>query len=162
MRVPVVVRAALPGDVDALVRLRLENGRVHAALDPGLYRVPDPEAVRAAFVRALSNPEGATGALLAAVARSEVVGMAEVVPRPSPPEHQILVPIATADIHIVVDPQARGTGTGTALREAAEEWALSMGIVQLVAPIHHRNAPALRFYGAAGFRDNGRLQVKAL
>lgn len=56
----------------------------------------------------------------------------------------------------------RGTGTGTALREAAEEWARSMGIVRLVAPIHHRNAPALSFYGAAGFRDNGRLQVKAL
>jgi hypothetical protein len=43
-----------------------------------------------------------------------------------------------------------------------EGWARSMGIVQLVAPIHHRNAPALSFYGAAGFRDNGRLQVKAL
>jgi len=43
------VRPAELRDLDDLVQLRLENGRVHAVLDPSVYRVPDSKAVREHF-----------------------------------------------------------------------------------------------------------------
>ena len=44
------VRRATTDDVGALIDLDLASARHHAALDPGLYRVPDRAAV-AAFLR---------------------------------------------------------------------------------------------------------------
>ncbi len=119
-RVSVHVRPAEPGDLEDLVRLRLENGRVHAALDPSLYRVPDPAAVREHFDARL-NGDDADQALLVAVVDGRLLGLVEVSLDSAPPAHQILLPVPSAHLHTVVDGQARRLGLGRRLELAARE-----------------------------------------
>src|SRR4051812_17392740 len=154
--VPIVVRHAGLDDLDGLVGLRMENGRVHAALEPGVYRVPDASAVRAAFLALLRNPSEDSTVVLLATIDAQVVGMAELVPSPPPPPDQILVPVPSAQIHIVVAQDRRGAGVGARLRTAVERLARDQGIRQLVAPIHAANARALDFYAGADYGERGR------
>jgi len=73
-----------------------------------------------------------------------------------------LVPIPTAQIHVVVAPDSRHAGVGTRLRAEVERAARDRGIRRLVAPIHAANARALEFYSNAGYGDSGRITVKPL
>lgn len=41
----VAVRAAVPADIESLVRMRTANAGVHIALDPEAYRIPETDAV---------------------------------------------------------------------------------------------------------------------
>jgi len=86
------VRPAEPRDLDDLVQLRLENGRVHAVLDPSVYRVPDSKAVRQHFDARLMADDN-DQVLLVAVVDGRVLGLAEVSLNPPPPAHQILLPV---------------------------------------------------------------------
>ncbi|MGW4946085.1 N-acetyltransferase family protein [Actinoplanes sp. NPDC004185] len=148
------VRPATTSDVDALVRLRVANAEAHLALDPQAYRIPEPEAVRRHFAALLA--EGPAGhAVLVAEVAGRVAGMVEVVRSPEPPDHQILRPEPSAQIHTVVAEDARGRGVGSALLSAAEQWASTAGITYLSAGIHHRNAGAVRFYGRYGYTSSG-------
>jgi GNAT superfamily N-acetyltransferase len=150
----VSVRPAVPADVDSLVRLRVTNAEAHLVLDPHVYRVPDRGAVLRHFTAVLA--EGATDhAVLVADVADRVVGMVEVIRRPDPPDHQILRPEPSAQIHTVVDDEARSSGIGSALLGAAERWAAAQGITYLSAGIHHRNERAVRFYGRHGYTDSG-------
>jgi len=155
------VRAACSGDVEALVHLRLEKGRVHVLLDPTVYRVPDPAKVREHFVAVLAEDDPAS-ALLVAVVDNAVHGLAEIALDPEPPAHQILEPLPSAHVHLVVAQQTRGLGLGAALAEAAQAWAAARGVRQLVAGIQSDNRPALRFYGSRGYRDNAVVRIKDL
>ena len=114
-----LVRPACPGDIEALVQLRLENGHVHALLDPTVYRVPDSEKVREHFAVALAEDDPRS-AMFVAVIDDAVLGLAEVALDPEPPAHQILEPLLSAHVHLVVAEQARGLGLGAALAEATE------------------------------------------
>jgi hypothetical protein len=95
------IRAAGPQDVTALVRLRLANAQHHVELGPRVHRLPDTGAVRAYFTDRLRGGEDGL-ILLAEVDDDEVVGMAEIVVRPDPPAHQILVPRRVAEVHTVI------------------------------------------------------------
>jgi hypothetical protein len=64
---PITVRPAQAVDIDALVELRLENGRVHVALDPVVYRVPDSDVVRQHFARKLADGSACSWPQAAAV-----------------------------------------------------------------------------------------------
>ncbi|WP_372495092.1 GNAT family N-acetyltransferase [Micromonospora phytophila] len=70
---------------------------------------------------------------------------------------QVLRPEPSAQIHTVVTDEARNQGIGSALLEAAQDWAAAQGIGYLSAGIDHRNADAVRFYGRHGYADSGRL-----
>jgi GNAT superfamily N-acetyltransferase len=146
----ITIRPAGPADAEALVRLRLANARAHVALDPAAYRVPDTDAVRRYF----ADP-AATDRILVAERDGRVAGMVEIVPNPEPPDHQILQPRRSAQIHTVVAGDARGGGIGTALVEAAARRAAGQGIAYLSAGIHHANAGAVRFYQRHGFTASG-------
>ncbi|WP_176738571.1 GNAT family N-acetyltransferase [Micromonospora pallida] len=73
----------------------------------------------------------------------------------NPPEHQILRPESSAQVHPVVLPDARGMGVGSALLKAAQRWATDQGITYLSAGIHHRNVDTVRFYSRHGYTDAG-------
>ena len=156
-----LVRLAVPGDLEALVRLRLENGRVHVLLDPTVYRVPDPAKVREHFAAVLAQDERRS-AVLVAVVDDDVLGLAEIALDPEPPAHQILQPTPSAHVHLVVAAEARGQGLVAALAEAAQAWAARRGARQVVAGIQSDNQPALRFYADRGYRDNGVVRIKDL
>ncbi|MFG1869832.1 GNAT family N-acetyltransferase [Micromonospora arborensis] len=149
------VRPASLADVPALVELRLANAEAHVALDAGTYRVPRREAVIRHFAAMLAESAGRDGVLVAESDGGRVVGMIEVLRHPDPPEHQILRPEPSAQVHTVVLPDARGLGVGSALLRAAERWASSHGISYLSAGIFHRNVDAVRFYSRHGYTAAG-------
>jgi GNAT superfamily N-acetyltransferase len=154
------IRPAERDDVPALVRLRLANAERHIRLDPVIYRMPDREAVRKHFEESLSAESVVV--VLVAEAAGEVVGMVEVVPLGGPPDHQILTPRRTADVHTVVLDGHRSEGVGSALLAAAEQAAAERGVSMLYAGIFSRNAGAARFYSSAGFGPRGTVLSKEL
>ncbi|TDC38760.1 GNAT family N-acetyltransferase [Micromonospora sp. 15K316] len=154
-KVRLTVRPAVPADVPALVELRLANAEAHRVLDPAVYRIPPRDAVRRHFTAVLADESGPDGILVAEAPDGRVVGMVEVLRHSDPPEHQILNPEPSAQVHTVVLPDVRGLGVGSALLRAAERWAADRGIRYLSAGIHHRNADAVRFYSRQGFTDGG-------
>lgn len=158
--VPIVVRAVVPGDLDALVRLRLANAEWHVRLGPGVHRLPDAAAVRKHFEDVLAAQPDVV--ILVAEVAGEVAGMAELVLLPEPPDHQILIKRRAADIHTVVLAGQRGQGAGTALVTAAEQAAAERGVTVLRAVIFTPNQDAVRFYGAAGFGPYGTMLIKEL
>ncbi|MGV9806992.1 N-acetyltransferase family protein [Micromonospora chersina] len=149
------VRPAGVADLPSLVDLRLANAEAHIALDPGTYRVPRREAVERHFTAVLADEAGRDAVLVAEAHDGRVVGMIEVLPQSEPPEHQILRPEPSAQVHTVVLPAARGLGVGSALLAAAQRWASDRGITYLSAGIHHRNVDAVRFYRRHGYTDAG-------
>lgn len=155
------IRAAGPQDVSALVRLRLANARHHVDLGPTVHRVPDAGAVHGYFTDRLRDGEDEL-LLLAEVDDDEVVGMAEIVVRPDPPEHQILIPRRVAEVHTVTLDAHRGQGVGKALLAAAEKVAHTRGVAVLLAVIFAPNDDAARFSTSAGFGPHGVLLAKEL
>jgi GNAT superfamily N-acetyltransferase len=150
-------------DVPALVQLRIANGERHAALNPSGHRVPDAAPVRRHFEELLSGTAESGAIMLVAEAEGTVAGMTELVIRSeAPPDHQILVPRLTADVHTVVLKQYRGRGIGTALVKAAEQYAAGHGVTVLIAPILAPNTNAVSFYSQAGFGPHGLILSKEL
>jgi GNAT superfamily N-acetyltransferase len=150
-----LIRPVERGDIPALVRLRLVNAERHVELAPDLFRIPDALAVRRHF-------EDVIGHALISVAEldGEVVGMAEVVLLPDPPDHQILVTRRTADVHTVVLDGHRGRGVGAALVAEAERVAASHGVSMIFANIFATNEDAVAFYSRFGFGPRGILLSK--
>jgi GNAT superfamily N-acetyltransferase len=153
---PITVRTAVP----ALVRLRLANAERHVQLGPAVHRLPVPDAVRRYFEDALSPRSNVL--VLVAEVDGEVTGLAELVIRSDPPDHQILIPRRAAEIHTVVLEGHRGRGTGKALVRAAERAAADHGVQDLHAAIFAPNHDAARFYESAGFAPHGILLRKDL
>lgn len=155
---PLLIREARTEDIPDLVRLRLANAQRHIELDPSIHRFPETDAVRQYFHDALSG--SAARLILVAEVSGQVVGMTEIVISPEPPNHQILIPHRTAQIHTVVLDDHRGKGIGTALVNAAEDRAAEHGVFMLIAPIFAPNANAISFYSGAGFAQHGVLLRK--
>lgn len=121
--------------------------------------MPDVGAVRRHFEEMLSGAESKVVILVAEVV-GEVVGMVELVLRADPPDHQILIPRRSADIHTVVVDGHRGEGIGRALLMAAEQAATERGVSIIYAGIFAPNKGAVRFYSSAGFEPRGTLLSK--
>ncbi|KJK47951.1 hypothetical protein UK23_18730 [Lentzea aerocolonigenes] len=149
------IRPATRDDIPALVQLRLTNAERHVELDPSLFRVPSTDAVREHFEKTFDS-----GLFTVAEVDGEVVGMAEVVLLPPPPDHQILVPRRNADIHTVVLDGFRGRGIGKALVAAAQEVATAHGAWTLFATIFATNQEAVAFYSESGFGPRGILLAR--
>ncbi|MFG2059268.1 GNAT family N-acetyltransferase [Micromonospora sp. NPDC048930] len=156
------VRPATLADVSSLVELRLANAVAHVALDPRIYRVPQREAVVRHFTAMLTDESGRDAVLVAEPHDGRVVGMVEVLRTSEPPEHQILRPEPSAQVHTVVLADVRGLGVGAALLDAAEQWAIDQGIAYLSAGIYHGNVGAVRFYSRHGYTDSGVSLVRRL
>jgi GNAT superfamily N-acetyltransferase len=145
-----------------LVQLRLANAERHAGLDPAGHRLPETGAVRQYFEELLSSSAGADVTVLVAELSGSVAGMTEIVLSPAPPDHQILIPRRTAQIHTVVLERYRGKGIGRALVAAAEQHAAQHGVTCLLAPILESNAEAVSFYSRAGYGQHGIILSKEL
>lgn len=158
----ILVRAARVQDVPVLVRLRLANAERHTSLDSAGHRLPEEGAVRRHFEELLGDSGGTDVLVLVAEVSGSVVGMSEIVMMPAPPDHQILVPRRSAQVHTVVLEDYRGQGVGKTLVAAAEQRAAQCGVSHLFAPILAPNTEAISFYSRAGFGQHGIILAKEL
>ena len=147
----VTVRAARPDDFDALVELDVSSAAHHAALDPGLFVVPERAAVADFLRRRLEDPNRQ---VLVAEADGIVVGMVDVTLAGDEDPGSIVRPVPTADIGISVLESWRGRGVGHALMAAAEASALARGARRMVLDMSAANVDALRFYRSLGYADH--------
>ncbi|HZR96289.1 MAG TPA: GNAT family protein [Gaiellaceae bacterium] len=78
-----------------------------------------------------------------------VVGRLSVARDQHPASHHV------ADLGLMVAADARGQGVGTALLEAAVDWARGAGVRKLELHVFPWNEPAIRLYEKVGFEREG-------
>lgn len=156
------IRAATVEDVQALTDVYLSSARHHAALDPGLYHVPDRAAVASHLIEALSAEEPERALRLVAEVDGIVAGSADVAIR-SPGPESMLRPERAAAVGVAVLDDWRGQGIGSRLMEAAEGWAREHGASLVLLDASVANLEARRFYEERhGYRLRGVLLSKEI
>ena len=135
----VVLRAAAPADLEALVGLLQALFSIEADFRP------DPDRQRRGLARLLADPAGAC--VRVAARGDEVVGMVTA---------QLVVSTAEGGASawvedLVVAEAVRGRGIGRRLLEAIEAWATARGAARLQLLADRENAPALAFYARLGW-----------
>lgn len=134
------VRAARPGDLEAMVRLLGELFSIESDFQP------DAARQRRGLALLLEDP--ARCALLVAERAGVVVGMVTAQLVVSTAEG---APSALVE-DMVVAARERGHGAGKALLRALEGWAAARGATRLQLLADRDNAPALAFYARMGWR----------
>jgi len=132
-----VVRQAEPGDARAMAELfaAVAQERTGIATEPPV----DVEERIALFARS-------AGESVVAVADDRIVGTLHV----SVSRHGF------GDIGMLVDQDWRGRGVGSALVQAAIDWACDQGLHKLSLEVFTHNAAAIALYRKAGFVEEGR------
>ncbi len=155
----IVVRARRPADFEALVDLDIASARHHAAIDPGVYRVPDRDEMAAFLARRLDDPDRQ---MLVAEVDGEVVGAVDITLVGSPDPGSIMRPIPTVDLGISVLERWRDRGIGHLLMDAAEANARARGAERMILDMSSANEGALRFYRELGYRDHALVLRRSL
>ena len=132
-----VVRQAEPGDARAMAELfaAVAQERTGIATEPPV----DVEERIALCARS-------AGESVVAVADDRIVGTLHV----SVSRHGF------GDIGMLVDQDWRGRGVGSALVQAAIDWACDQGLHKLSLEVFTHNAAAIALYRKAGFVEEGR------
>lgn len=148
------VRAAGPGDVDALAELWHEADELHARVAPGFFRRPELARGRERAEEALHDAEesGHEAILVAVDADERVVGACHLQIYDTPVGHT-MVPQRRGHVETLIVARAeRRRGCGRVLMEAATAWARARGAAQLLLTVWAGNEDAERFYAALGYR----------
>jgi RimJ/RimL family protein N-acetyltransferase len=142
----VVVRAAAPGDAAALVALARAVGSEPEGwlISDSTWRGVSDERRYLKAVRRHPNT-----AVLVAESADGVVGRLSVARDDHPASRHV------ADVGLMVAAGSRRHGVGTALLEAAVEWARAAGVRKLELHVFPHNAPAIALYERFGFRREG-------
>jgi L-phenylalanine/L-methionine N-acetyltransferase len=139
------IRPASPRDV----RSFLDLYRVVAA--EGRYiRTEEPRAA-GVYRRLFRVPVTSGRARLLAVAGDRVIGEIGVEREDHPVTRHV------ASIGMMVAPEWRGRGVGSALIEAAIAWCRREGVEKIELSVYPDNAAARALYAKFGFREEGRL-----
>lgn len=142
------IRTATLNDVDALTRLYSDSLKHMAALQPGTFRsVPQDEG----FVKAGLIEENAI--IFVAEQDGKLVGLASVFGIDLDPK-PFRVRNHYADLDtLYVDEDYRNQGIGTALWDAAWQWAKDHGYFAMELMTLAENKNARKFYGDRGMRE---------
>ena len=143
------VRAAEPGDDDAVAALMTQRGVVE-----GLLQTPWASADQ--IKKLFANPPKDSCSLVA-VAEGRVIANARLVTQtPLRRSH-------VAWLAIFVAPQWQGRGVGTALMTALLDWADRWaGVLRTELAVLEGNAPAMKLYGKFGFEVEGTQRAAVL
>lgn len=108
--------------------------------------------------------ESPDAAVLVAEVDGRVAGFVQVLLRRPPEQSSMLRPRLLGYVREVgVSEGARGTGLGSQLLEAAEEWACLAGAQAMMVDTGAKNSQAQRFYRERmGYRDSGVILIKPL
>lgn len=144
-----------------MARLYLASAEHHAGLDPSFYRIPDLDDVVSHYSDVLSEGNTDTSACFVADSDGEIAGLVEVRITDRPGSHSMLCPRVMATVDIVVAPDHRRRGVGSALMQHAEVWARDQGADYLMLDMLRANESALAFYRTLGYEEHGALLTKA-
>ena len=140
------IRQATPGDATALVRLAREVGA-----EPEGWLISTTEWRGAGderrYLRSLRRSRDA--AVFVADTSEGIVGRLSVGRDPHPASTHV------ADVGLMVAFEARRQGVGTALLDAAVEWAREAGVRKLELHVFPWNEAAIALYEAFGFEREG-------
>jgi RimJ/RimL family protein N-acetyltransferase len=140
------VRAAAPADAGRLVELAREVGAEPEGwlITGGEWRSSGEER---RYLRSLRRHSAA--AVFVAETNGTIVGRLSVSRDIHPASEHV------ADIGLMVAPEHRRLGAGTALMQAAEAWARQAGIEKLELHVFPHNDPAIALYERLGYRREG-------
>jgi ribosomal protein S18 acetylase RimI-like enzyme len=144
-----IVRAASQADLYTLVALNERVQSLHAELHPERFkRQTDPSAVRSFFAKRLAAPKDSI-----LIAELQRVAVAYVwFERQSVLETPFTLPLLRMYVHhILVVPEARGRGVGTALMRHVEQRATTEGIKELAMSTWAANIGAQGFFSTLGY-----------
>jgi len=156
----VTIRLASKSDARPVAEIYLSAAREAFDREPEHFRVPSLDEATSLFM-----PPGAPdAALFVAEMDGRVAGFAEVLLRRPREEPSMLRPRVLGHVReLGVSEDARGTGIGTLLMEAAAKWALSEGAEAIMVDTGAKNTQARRFYGEhLGYRELGVILIKPL
>jgi putative acetyltransferase len=141
-----VIRPAEPRDAAALVELANEVGSEPEGwlITTTNWRSPGDER---RYLKSLRRYPHA--AVFVAETAAVIVGRLSVGRDPHPASHHV------ADLGLMVAKSHRRQGVGSALLEAAVEWARSRGVQKLELHVFPHNEGAIRLYEQFGFEQEG-------
>ena len=156
----ITVRPATAADLDALVALNAVVQALHVRLEPDVFKAEvDAAALRVFFAALIDKTETS---LLIAEMRAEPVGYLWYEVQDRPPTILTQARRRLYVHHVVVREPARRSGVATALLRAVEAEAAARDVDRLALDTWTRNAEALRFFHARGFRPFNVVLAKAL
>ena len=119
--------------------------------------VPQPDGMIPVFSQQVASPDTKR---FVAVNGTTVVGFVSVRLAQPSPTPGVLRPRSSAWFAIAVSPEYRRRGIGRRLMRAAERWARSQGVVDLLLDCQAANTPAVRFCEKIGYRVRGLILAK--
>jgi RimJ/RimL family protein N-acetyltransferase len=144
--VTVTVRPAEPADAGPLVELA-----EHVGAEPEGWLITGGDWRRAGeerrYLRSLRRYRHA--AVFVAETNGTIIGRLSVSRDPHPASEHV------ADVGLMVAHGHRRRGAGTALMEAAETWARSVGVEKLELHVFPHNSPAISLYERLGYEREG-------
>jgi GNAT superfamily N-acetyltransferase len=154
------IRKASKRDTPAIARIYVTAAREAVEREPGHFRVPTIDEASRLFM----PQDSADAAVLVAEVDGRVAGFVEVLLRRPPEQPSMIKPRLLGYVReLGVSEDARGTGIGSQLMEAAEEWARSAGAQAMMVDTGAKNSQAQRFYRERmGYRDIGVILIKPL
>jgi RimJ/RimL family protein N-acetyltransferase len=144
--VSIVVRPAEPGDAPRLDELAREVGAEEEGwlITGGEWRTPGEER---RFLRSLRRHPHA--AVFVAESTGTIVGRLSITRDAHPASEHV------ADVGVMVARDHRRLGAGTALMQAAEEWARDAGVRKLELHVFPHNSAAIGLYDRLGYVQEG-------
>ncbi len=146
-------RAAIPTDVDDILRLDILGEYQTSSPTFARHVVPDPAEARAELLEELDDPRVAT---LIAALDGRPVGIATVAPAEYSGLHTGIARPDDACIlgYAATAPEVRGAGAGLALTDAVFTWARENRYTTVVVDWRMPNLLSSRFWPARGFRTS--------
>ena len=155
-----IIRKASKRDTRTIARIYVTAAREAVQREPEHFRVPTMDEASRLFMPQASPDD----AVLVAEVDGRVAGFVQVLVRRPPEQPSMIKPRLLGYVReLGVSEDARGTGVGAQLMEAAEEWACSAGAQAMMVDTGVKNAQAQRFYRQRmGYREIGVILIKPL
>ncbi len=154
------IRRAVAQDYEVYCDLFTEINELHRLAMPHFFRQPAGQIVDQEYF--LSILENEQAAVFMAESNRQVAGFIYILIRETP-ANPLLVPRRYGVVDtLIVRPAFQRTGTGRALMQQAEAWAIAQGVDTVELNVYEFNQGAQAFYRRLGYASFSRKMSKKL